>query len=305
MPCTAGAPLVVSGAPRSGTSLLYNLFDQHPDVSWLVEEGFLFEYLHDLGKDGASLFLDCVPKDVDALVAGLRDKQVIPPAHVPYIQSKERGSVSDVRIEAPWDESRFRAALTGPYTHSIPALWHALAGALVAGLGQTLRRYACIKAPDFAKSSTGALAQIPDARAVVIVRDPLFSLDSLKRSREMRGAKHLTWPSLAQSIRSFQELHERINASDARRFRTVRYETLIAEPEPVMRGLVEWLEIPFTPGLLQPTMHGKHWPGISSFRKTDGIETAPAERPIQSLTLDEQAVIRKHLAGLRRQFDYA
>ena len=26
-------PLIVSGAPRSGTSLLYNLFDGHPEVA--------------------------------------------------------------------------------------------------------------------------------------------------------------------------------------------------------------------------------------------------------------------------------
>jgi hypothetical protein len=301
---TSGTALVVSGAPRSGTSLIYNLFDQHPDISWLVEEGFLFEYLHDLGGDAGALWLDCIPTDIDAMIAGLRDKQVIPPAHVPYVQSKERGSVSEVRIDAPWNEGVFRTALQKPFERTIDGLWHHLAGALVAGLGKPLRRYACIKAPDFAKSSTSALQFLPDARAIVIVRDPLFSIDSLKRSREMRGAKLLSWPQIAQTIHAFHQLHERIKAADPARLRTVRYETLITDPEGIMRSLADWLEIPFTYSLLEPTMHGKHWPGISSFKKTDGIERAPAERAISSLTQEEQTIIRKHLADLRREFDY-
>lgn len=302
---THGVPLVISGAPRSGTSLLYNLFDQHPDISWLVEEGFLFEYLHDLGHDGLELLLDCMPRNVDALVAGLRDKQVIPPAHVPYVQSKERGSVSEVKIEAPWHESAFRLALSRPFERSAEQLWQHLVIALLSGLGQPMRRYACLKAPDFAKSTTSALELITDARAIVIVRNPLYALDSLKRSREMRGAKLLTWPSLAQAIRSFQDLHARIRAADPARCRTVRYETLIENPEPIMRNLAGWLDISFTPSLLQPTMHGQHWPGISSFRVTEGIEKAPAERGIQSLTDEEQGVVRRHLAGLLAEFDYA
>jgi hypothetical protein len=301
----AATPLIVSGAPRSGTSLLYNLFDQHPDVSWLVEEGFLFEYLHDLGRDGLAVWLDSMPSDPDALIAGLRDKQIIPPAHVTYIQSKERGSVSEVEIRAPWDEAMFRAAIAAPFARDIPGVWRHLVGALLAGLGQPARRYACLKSPDYAKSTSSALDLVPAARAVVIVRDPLFALDSLKRSREMRGAKLMTWPLLAQAVRSFQQMHARIEAADQRRFRAVRYETLIAQPDTVMRELAAWLDIPFSPTLLQPTMHGQRWPGISSFRKTEGIETAPSERGIQSLTAEEQSLIRRHLADLRLRFGYA
>ncbi|MGQ0671774.1 MAG: sulfotransferase family protein [Hyphomicrobium sp.] len=297
-------PLVISGAPRSGTSLLYNLFDQHPDVAWLVDEGFLFEYLTDLGGEGVEILLDAVPADIDQIVAGIRDKQVMPPVHLPYEQSKARGSVSEVTIAADWDEEAFRAALAKPRGRSPAGLWHWLASALIAGMHRPAVRFACMKSPDFGKSIVSALATIPEARAIVIVRDPLYSIDSLKRSREMRSAKLLTWPLIAQSIRSFQQLHDRISAADPTRFRAVRYETLVDDPEPVMRSLADWLEIPFVPSLIQPTMRGEHWPGISSFEATDGIERKAKLRPIQALTNEEQALVRKHLSALRAVFDY-
>ncbi|MEZ5670405.1 MAG: sulfotransferase [Alphaproteobacteria bacterium] len=298
------SPLVITGAPRSGTSLIYNLFDGHPEVNWLVDEGFLFEYLDDMGPAGADLFLDAIPVDLNALVAGLRDKQVMPPVERPYRQSRDRGSVSDVEIQADWDEECFIASLAQPARGGVCGLWLRLAHAYLAGMRQDPRRYCCLKAPDYGKSAASALASIPDARAIVIVRDPISSLDSLKRSRELRGEKLLTWPLLAQNVRNFQRLLDRIDTADPDRTRVVRYESLVAEPEPTMRALADWLEIAFDPCLLQPTMRGQHWPGISSFKATDGIETSAARRPVLSLDEAEVDLVTRHLAGFRMRFGY-
>jgi hypothetical protein len=140
-------PLIISGAPRSGTSLLYNLFDAHPEVSWLVDEGFLFEYLDDLGPAQAETFLAAVPDDIDALIDGIRDKQIMPPMHIAYRDNLETGTVNDVFVETPWDEARFRAALAEPRGPGIAGLWHYLAAACLKGEGAEIRRYACMKAP--------------------------------------------------------------------------------------------------------------------------------------------------------------
>jgi len=297
-------PLIISGAPRSGTSLLYNLFDGHPDVSWLVDEGFLFEYLNDIGAAGVGIFLDAVPTDIDDIVRGVRDKQVMPPLHLPFKQSKELGTVSTVDIDGPWSEAAFRAALKEPRGADVADLWRWLVVAFLAGMYETPKRYACMKSPDYGKSSAAALGAIPETRTIVIVRDPLFAVDSLKRSREMRGEKLLTWPLIAQTIRNFQKLHERVRGADPKRLRAVRFESLTANPKGTMSDLADWLGIPFDPCLLQPTMRGQYWPGVSSFSVTSGIETAPTERPIQALTGAEQDLIRAHLGGLRKAFDY-
>lgn len=304
MPLPDSHPLIISGAPRSGTSLLYNLFDGHNDVAWLVDEGFLFEYLYELGSGGEAVLLDSVPRNVDAVITGLRDKQVMPPVHLPYMQCTARGSVSDVKISAPWDEEAFRAALASRADPGISGLWRWLTLACLSGMGETPKRYACMKSPDYGKSAVAALSTIEETRAIVILRDPLHAIDSLKRSRELRGEKLLTWPLIAKSIRDFQAMRERVAGLSRRNLRILRYESLVSDPEAEMRGIAEWLGIPFDISLLEPTMHGQHWPGISSFKATEGIETSPAERPIRALTSDEQALIRRHLADFRQAFGY-
>lgn len=304
MPLDSCIPLVISGAPRSGTSLIYNLFDGHPAISWLADEGFFFEYLDDLGPDGAELMLGAIPADTASLLRGVRDKQVLPPLHEPYRQSPERGSMSKFEVAVPWDEAAFLAALDKPHQPSIGSLWSRLATAAITGLGKPVAKYACIKSPDFGKSAAAALRHVLDARAIIIVRDPLYSIDSLKRSRELRGEKLLTWPLLAQTVRQFQQLHERIKAAPAQRLRVVRYESLVADPSSVMRSLADWTGIEFLPSLLQPTMHGHSWPGISSFEPTEGVESAPSRRGIKALDRQEQAYLRQHLAALRNDFSY-
>mgnify|MGYP001161370678 CR=1 FL=1 len=303
MPTDPLAPLIVSGAPRSGTSLLYNLFDGHPEVSWLGDEGFLFEYICDLG-DTASLFIDALPQDEIALIAGIRDKQLMPPLDQPYVQSRARGSVSDVKIEWDWDEAAFHNALSGSRPFSVNELWRWLAAASVAGLSQLPRKFGCMKSPDYGKSVEAALRWCPDARALLIVRDPLYSLDSLKRSRELREEKLLTWPLLALQVSNFQKLHQRIMSADRDRLMIIRYESLVLDAERIMRDAASWLGIDFDSNLLNPTMHGQSWPGISSFEATSGIETKPAERHIVALSDREQHFVRTALRDLRQAFDF-
>lgn len=297
-------PLIISGAPRSGTSLLYNLFDGHSQVTWLVNEGFLFEYLEDLGPGGAELFVDAIPGDVTEIAAGLRDKQVIPPLHQAYRQSREQGTVSEVVIEVPWSEQRFLAALAAPRRPGVVGLWQWLVGACLAGLGQQPRRYACLKSPDFAKSGSAAIRNIGEVKALIIVRDPLHAIDSLKRSRELRGEKLLTWPQIALTIAEFRRMLARIEAAPKEALKWLRYEDLVARAEGTMRDVAAWLDIPFEPCLVEPTMCGQQWPGISSFSPTDGIDAEPAERRVQALTAHEVAVIETHLGAFRSTFGY-
>lgn len=297
-------PLVISGAPRSGTSLLYNLFDGHSEVAWLVDEGYLFEYLNDFLPEAADLFVAAVPDDLAAFIAGLRDKQVMPPVERTYSQSKQRGTVSEVTIDAPWDEVAFERALAESAHSTVPEFWRRLVAALLAGMGQPTRRHACMKSPDYGKSAVSALTLIDEARAIVIVRDPLHALDSLKRSRELRGEHLLTWPLLASHIRQFMQLHQRLQSLDPARLLSIRYESLVAEPERVMRSVAEWIGVNFEPCLLAPTMRGQHWPGISSFLSTEGIDRRTAERPIESLTGKEQALVRQYLSDFRAAYGY-
>lgn len=136
------------------------------------------------------------------------------------------------------------------------------------------------------------------------MRNPVFAIDSLRQTRRLRGEKQLSWPNLALIIRQFQKLHDRVGTLAGDRFLWVRYESLVAEPDVVMRRIADWLDIPFEPCLTEPTMLGNWWPGLSSFAATKGIESTPARREIMTLSPREVDVIRKHLAAFNDTFGY-
>jgi hypothetical protein len=301
---TTLAPLVLSGSPRSGTTLIYTLFDSHPEVLWLVSEGHFFEYLHDLGAANAGLFVRAAGGSPERLVEGLRDREMMPSLHLPYRQ--DEGTTSKLEVAIPWSERRFWASLrrNGPIVpRSVRDLWALLAEAYAAGLGAGGgARYACLKSPDYGKSAVAAVEHVPDARGIVIVRDPIKTLDSLKRSRDMRGAKRLTWSRLAEVIAELNAMADRVAAADPRRLRWFRYEALVREPGRLMRELAEWLGIAFAPSLTAPTILGAPWPGHSSFAPTDGVSTAPLERAVMTLEPAERDFIEGGLDRFRAVF---
>ena len=298
------APLVLSGAPRSGTTLIYTLFDSHPDILWLISEGYVFEYLHDIGAKNADIFLRAARGSPERFVEGLRDREMMPSLHLPYRQ--DEGTMSKMEVAIPWSEERFWASLRARGTiapDSMSGLWQILAQAYAAGLGEKKNaRYACLKSPDYAKSAVAAVESIPDARAIVIVRDPMKTLDSLKRSRDLRGAKRLTWSRFAGVLADLNAMADRVAGADPARLRWFRYEALVRDPGRIMRELAEWLGVAFSNSLLEPTILGKPWPGHSSFAPTEGVSTAPLDRAVSTLDAAERAFVHDGLARFRAVF---
>ena len=293
-------PLIISGAPRSGTSLLYNLFDGHPDVSFLLIEGYLFEKIFDIGVDNAELFVAAARRSVSEFVDGVRDHHLMPPLEQSDMQNLSLGTVSTHRLEIDWNEERFRESLDAQFADlkTIADMWRLLVDAYMAGIGAPVRRYACLKSPDYGKSTLAAVQTIPAARGIVILRDPLLALDSLKRSRELRGEKKLTRPEFVRCVAEMKAMLERLEDVPGEAGRWLRYERLVEDPERVMRDLAAWLGIDFKPCLLEPTMLSKAWPGISSFAATMGVDSGPARRATQALDDDEISLAR----GAFKQF---
>src|SRR5574338_1316125 len=76
-------PLILSGPPRSGTTLFSALLDGHSEINWFVDEGYFFEHLHVLGPENFGRFVAAAMLDVDGLIEGVRDRSLMPPTHVP------------------------------------------------------------------------------------------------------------------------------------------------------------------------------------------------------------------------------
>lgn len=150
----------------------------------------------------------------------------------------------------------------------------------------------------------------PRARFIHLVRHPLENLASLKllfRQRADMGWKPwsaaTTARKLARSIRSAGDNRRRLGAD---RYHVARYEDL-AETEPRMRDVARFLGIGWDEALLTPTMNGVPSQPNSMRRDRLGVRgrvTIPAPGPWRSeLTLAERLVARAILAPAVRRWN--
>jgi hypothetical protein len=93
------------------------------------------------------------------------------------------------------------------------------------------------KSPGYALHLDYIDSLFPDCQVIHMIRDPRDVLDSwIRRWGYTSGRDAIrSWPSHVKAARAFGAKH------GPERYREVRYEVLVHEPEPVMRGLIEWL----------------------------------------------------------------
>jgi hypothetical protein len=290
-------PLIISGPPRSGTTFFSSLLDGHEQINWLPDEGFFFEHIHNLDMAGRELFLDAARLDIDTYVNGIRDRSLFPLTHRPF---------SDFpALEFRWDEALFRRQLVLDQCRSLEDLWEVTSAAYLVALGLPRSgKFTCMKAADYGRSVLGALALIPDAKGIVVVREPKAALNSLHQYRLNRDEKLLSWPTLVHAMAEMNSLAEAlVQTTSDERLHVVRYEDILSDQRGVMESLCKWLGIPFSEALMAPSMLGRPWTNNSSFGAGTGSTGLEMQRQ-DVLSPAKRALIDKHLGLFRKVFRY-
>jgi hypothetical protein len=287
-------PLILGGPPRSGTTLFSALLEGHPDINWFIDEGFFFEHLHGLGPDDVERFVRAACFDTESLIEGLRDRSIMPPTH---------GTTDFPALKIPWSDERFRQELARRKPANVRDLWNLLRDAYMAGFNYTPRRYISIKAADYGRSVFGALDHLQEARGVIIVREPVASINSLKAYRRKSNRKVLTWPTMVEAVLSMNKMLEYIDRYERSRLMVVRYEDFASDPAPTMHALCDWLGIGFEPVMVQPSMLGLPWSNNSSFtERPSGVDPLPERRTV--LSQEEREYLLWALKPFLQHFGY-
>jgi len=204
-------PILLVGAPRSGTTLLRAMLNRHPRIGLCDET-----YFHYWVAQRAGLFGDLADaaqraRAVDRLLELRRIRRL------------------------GLDLAQLREHLVATAT-SCPLLFlelmrfHAQAGGKVR-FGE--------KTPHHALVARELLAWFPDARLIHLVRDPRDVVASLR---------HMPWGSgsLLTDARLWRDCVDGVERCGARQnLLVVRYETLIEQPEAELRRLCDFLGEPF------------------------------------------------------------
>lgn len=214
-------PIFVTGADRSGTTLLYALLASHPDIS-MVRRSNMWRWFNgnygDLGDTGA----------LERCLSDLLRYQRIAPLDP--------------------DEARIRREFAdGPPTYGrLFALFHEH---LAERRGKP--RWGD-KSLHTEYHADAILEAYPEARILHLVRDPRDRYASVVRRQEPGRAKGVS-AATGRWLASMRVAHRNVRRHP-RHYMVVRYETLAASPEPTMRAICRFIDAPYDPAML--TMSG-------------------------------------------------
>jgi hypothetical protein len=239
-----GPATFIVGHPRSGTSLLRALLDNHPDLLVLPFESHLFDWV------GAGDPVDAV-LDRTRLWATLhRHRPSLSRADVEDVLKRAFGRARDPRV-------RLLALVEG---------WRELTGAR-----QGTRWVE--KTPRHLYESNTLLEWFPaEARILVMRRDPRDVMASnLKREPSRTIFEMALTGRLAHQVVTEQERDARVSV--------VPYEGLVRDPEGTMQTVCRFLDIPFGASLVTPTVLGAEYSGNSRFNSDlQGVSGAAVGR---------------------------
>lgn len=214
---TSTGPIVLTGPDRSGTTLLYALLGSHPDVS-MVRRTNMWRWFDrrfgDLSEDAN------LERCLDTMLR------------------YERLGVLEPDARSIHDEFRQGSATYGRL-FDIVHRQHA------DRRGRPRWADKSLHTEFFADR---VLGELPEARMIHMVRDPRDRFASIIRRYEGRtkgpGAVMGGWlASIAQGRRN--------EARHPLRYMFVRYETLAAQPEATLHRVCAFLDLPYTPQMLQ------------------------------------------------------
>lgn len=243
--------LFVVGFARSGTSLLYSFLNLHPSIKLLFEADLL--------------------------------------SHSLVATSAQSGLNWWERLDFYNSSCRRHGLVAQPSWKNIRSAKEA-AAALYRQYGGSEIRYVGEKAPSYYNCLPRLARQFPEARFIVIWRNPHSTISSILAA----GKKHYFFSNSSLPLRAligFEQMQADVLALRARNVPVfdLCYEDLAEKPEPWLKSICDFLEIPFDPRMLELDHAdcsmfppGEHHSKVKSGHLTNSDRSGDAsENPIQ------------------------
>lgn len=291
----------ISGAHRSGTTLLRDLLDGHPALTALPAEGtFLTNLLPRLSRLPEAERLPALGREWVRRLAN-------PINQPPYWLLGRGGAGASPYVEFARALMAWVPALRKDFGEMAEHVGTSLAFAWRTRGPDPAVRLWMEKTPTNERHLGRLRAAYPAAKVLHMVRDPLAVLASQKRLQEQ---VHGTFAARKQVLRDLETsfraaLDEPRRAPE--RFLLLRYEDLAAAPDEAMRRVAAFLGIEMLPILVEPTVAGLPARSNTAFAGggvQTGITAASADG-VSLLTREEREMAAAVLAPLAKPLGYA
>jgi hypothetical protein len=287
-----GKLIFVTGASRSGTTLMCRILGNHSAVLALKELHFFGE-LADVDRIES-------PADAAHLAA----------ASAMMLARQAR----DFWVSGPNAEEREQAkALVEslPQHERTPAALYATTVAHMAN--QASKVMCCEQTPRNIFYAKKLLEMYPEARVVHMVRDPRAVLASQKNRWRLRqlGGKNVPWSEVIRLWFNYhpvtmsrlwrQATQVALGLEQHPRCTLLRFEDLVAEPESTVRSLLDWLALSFEETMLDVPQWGS---SNIEHGKEQGVSADMAGKWRDVLSAGEISISERLTGAELRHFDY-
>ena len=285
-------PLFVVGHRKTGTTLLQELLDGHPQL--VVLPGESNHFLTFLPRFGA-----LAPARLAVEAQRWWMLRLITPSGIPPFWALGR----------PWEQGADPyAAFTGRLLGLASANADGdLLGMAAVALGRAAARVAWVeKTPGQEHEVDRMLAIYPRARFVHVVRDPRSVAAAIVRLDRATG-EDTDLVGVGLAVRRSFEAAARAESDLGGRYLVVRYEELVSDPEDVMRRVVGFAGIDWADSLLTPTVGGTAATSNSAWsarRVTGEIEGRRLDLWREELDDGAQALVAAATRRAARRFGY-
>ncbi len=289
-------PVFICGHPKSGTSLLRNLLDSHPQLVVYPEEtGFFRRFLKEAAKLDLEAQLDLAE---EKLLHIFEWNQENPPAHQKGFPDRDYSAISYEKTVS----AMHKFANQAPLRHSgdiLSASVLAFGDVSEQKSSKTLRWVE--KSPYNEYFTKLIFSWWPDARCIHIVRDPRDNFVSYSRKQKSWTAEFFV-DNWMKSTRVGMENQEKYTS---KRYWLAQYKSLVQNPAQFIIDLCKFLGLENSLTLRVPTRVGVPWVGNSMFSDSfEQISAAPVGRWKEKLPAPEVAVIEIMAKKLMQEYEY-
>jgi hypothetical protein len=291
----AGNGLFICGNMKSGTSLLIELLDGHPELIVMPGDSHMINLINDhRGMTYQERLRTWDAYWISRLVnpTGQKPFWILGESESPYSTFIQYLNCW-LSILPDVDHSPFMAAVfafhcSNPGRASKPKWW-------------------VEKTPENERKVKQILAYVPNARFIQIVRDPRPTMASLKRLYQLRGWRWdaaVVASSIRKNIKAGLLNQKRLGI---RRYHILRYEELVTNTEDEMKKVASFLDISMDNTLLHPTVNHQPAKSNSMYIERQGrgeIIKSPVGNWHKELEDDDQKMILALLHSVGNKVGY-
>ena len=266
-------PVFICGHHRSGTTLLQELLDGHPELLVLPSEGTYFSSFAYVARP------DPAARETDRFIAEWIVR-LIDPNHEPHFMLGRSGpsgnpSLSFARQVLGWQTALRQARPE----HARFALLLSLAAAFKAVAAPYSSPRLWVEKTPLNELHVSRFAAFSQARYIHVVRDPRTTFGSLREIYRTVGNRDFDSTQHARAIGRSLTLARKNREQLAERYLVVRYEDLVNDALREMERVRRFLDIASSPALSTPTVLSSRVRSNSSFQKGEAGIVQRTQRP--------------------------